>query len=544
MPNAIGDGVRRVFSVVNKNLRRISLPKFPERKRLSDPEDGTFTDSSGVTWSVRDSAGIMGRGKKKTLTLQQATDDGYKASTWVYVCVSRLMAAISSVPWLVEKETAPGKWEPAPEHPFNAILTKPNKYVGWQRFAELFTSHKFLSGNSIIHKNTDSLGEVQNLFILRPDYVTPVLDDKYFLKGYEYNLNAGKRGAKTEPVFFPAEKIIHLMLTDPVDPNWGLSPLVAGGAVTDTDIAATDYNLKLLDNQGTPSGLLALDMEMDDKAYAAAKEFAADQIEGRDNNKRVLVLGSKANYTPFIMSPEKMAFIDGRKLTRIEICALYKIPPPIAGIYDFANYKVETARKIFWLDTIVPELNALVGAFNFSLDKELGEGYRIGYDAANVQALLLLLDELLTIARKLWDMGYPLDAINRRLGLNLSEIPGSTNVAFVPATLISAGSDVMGISEPVNEDDDKRGNEPAEEKPFRNEHSCRLENPDQYIRFRRRNNAAESDGKRIDFIFGIKEDETVELQAMRYPEDEWTKAAARKHCKVEDGKFEAAIEDE
>jgi HK97 family phage portal protein len=455
LPNALGDGLSRALDFAGKALPSArSRSKPPEEKRLSDISDGTYTDSSGVSWAVSDSAGVFAGKKKDRLTLQQATDDGYKASTWVYICVSRLMAAISSVPWLVEKEVSPGKWEPAPEHSFNALLQKPNDFIGWQRFAETFTAHKFLAGNALIHKSVDSQGEVMGLFILRPDYITPKLDDKHYLKYYEYNLNAGKRGAKKDPVRFKREKIIHLMLTDPVDPTWGMSPLIPGGRVVDTDIAATEYNVNLLDNQGSPSGLLSLDREMDDKDYKAAKEFAKDQIEGAANVKRVLVLGDKANYTPFIMSPEDMAFIEGRKLNRVEICALFKIPPPIAGIYDFANYKVETARKIFWLDTIVPELNAMVGEFNFSLDKELGEGYRIGYDTANVQALLLILDDLLIIAKKLWDMGYPLDAINRRLGLNLSEIPGSTNVAFVPSTVIPSGSDPMGINEPVNEDDD------------------------------------------------------------------------------------------
>lgn len=542
----IGDAGRRALASMRKALPSLSarpIKKPSEQKKVSEIEDGTYVDSSGVSWSVADSAGVFS-GRKKKLTLAQATADGFKASTWIYICVSRLMAAISSVPWLMEKEVSPAKWEPAPEHPFNAILRMPNNYVGWQRFAETFTAHKYLSGNSIIHETADSLGQVMGLFILRPDYITPVLDDKGHLKGYNYDLNKGKRGAKKDPTFFKAEKIIHLQLTDPVDPNWGVSPLVAGGAVTDTDVAATDYNLKMLENQGSPAGLLSLDMEMDDEAYAVAKGFAKDQIEGRENLKRVLVLGSKANYTPFIMSPEEMAFIDGRKLTRIEICALLKIPPPIAGIYDFANYKVETARKIFWLDTIVPELNALVDAFNFSLDENLGKGYRIAYDTSNVQALLLLLDELLVIARKLWDMGYPLDAINRRLGLNLQSIPGVTDRAYIPANLIPSRSEPIGINEPVDEsdDDDEKSFSIPESKPFPNEHSCRLESPGKYIRFRRRNNAAEVDGKPIDFIFGIKKDETVELQAMRYDEKKWKKKDARAHCKLKDGKFEAAIE--
>lgn len=78
------------------------------------------------------------------------------------------------------------------------------------------------------------------------------------------------------------------------------------------------------------------------------------------------------------------------------------------------------------------------------------------------------------------------------------------------------------------------------EKPFKNEHSCRLKSPSQFDNFRRQNNAGQHEDKRIDFIFGIKEGKS-ELQAMRYPKSIWTASFAKSHCKSKDGYFEAAI---
>jgi len=78
--------------------------------------------------------------------------------------------------------------------------------------------------------------------------------------------------------------------------------------------------------------------------------------------------------------------------------------------------------------------------------------------------------------------------------------------------------------------------------PYPKEHSCRLEDPDKYDKFARKNCAEKHDGKCIDFIFGIKKGKS-ELQAMRYDKEIWTEEAARKHCKDHDGTFEAAKED-
>lgn len=78
-----------------------------------------------------------------------------------------------------------------------------------------------------------------------------------------------------------------------------------------------------------------------------------------------------------------------------------------------------------------------------------------------------------------------------------------------------------------------------EEKPFANEHACRLEDPEKFDKFRRQNNAAKSNGKRLDFIFGIKGIKS-KIQSIRYPKKEWGESAARNHCKEKGGSFEAA----
>ncbi|XOB41787.1 MAG: HK97 family phage prohead protease [Candidatus Nealsonbacteria bacterium] len=82
------------------------------------------------------------------------------------------------------------------------------------------------------------------------------------------------------------------------------------------------------------------------------------------------------------------------------------------------------------------------------------------------------------------------------------------------------------------------------EKPYPTEHSCRLEDPGKYKKFRRDNCAAKHDGKCIDYIYGILSPKKSELQAMRYDKEIWTEANAKSHCKDNDGTFEPASEKE
>lgn len=81
------------------------------------------------------------------------------------------------------------------------------------------------------------------------------------------------------------------------------------------------------------------------------------------------------------------------------------------------------------------------------------------------------------------------------------------------------------------------------EKPYPNEHACRLNPPSKYDRFARKKCAQKHDDKCIDVIYGIKDNKS-EIQALRYNKDVWTVDDAREHCKGRGGTFEAAKEEQ
>jgi HK97 family phage prohead protease len=80
-----------------------------------------------------------------------------------------------------------------------------------------------------------------------------------------------------------------------------------------------------------------------------------------------------------------------------------------------------------------------------------------------------------------------------------------------------------------------------EEKPYPNEHSCRIHPVERYDRFRRSNNDRQHDGKRVDVIYGHpRAGGGWEQQSLRLPTSAWDAAAARSYCASQDGAFEAA----
>jgi HK97 family phage prohead protease len=69
--------------------------------------------------------------------------------------------------------------------------------------------------------------------------------------------------------------------------------------------------------------------------------------------------------------------------------------------------------------------------------------------------------------------------------------------------------------------------------PYPNEHAARINSPGKYVRHRRENDKF---GEGIDVIWGIKEDGTTEVQAIRFDADKFTVAEAKEWLKKHDYK--------
>ena len=80
------------------------------------------------------------------------------------------------------------------------------------------------------------------------------------------------------------------------------------------------------------------------------------------------------------------------------------------------------------------------------------------------------------------------------------------------------------------------------QRPFEGEHACRLKDPKDFERFARENDAIEIGDKTADAIFGIKSDDSSELQSVRFDKDEFTEGEAKSWCDDHSGTFEAATE--
>lgn len=363
--------------------------------------------------------------------------EGYKSAAIVYMCVRLLMQSCASLPWQAFTRKGPGaEWEPAPGHPLEQLMEYPNPFMSRRDLMEAWVSHLALGGNglgSLIPGKVKGQGrEVPvEIWPINPGYVKPVPHVVDFITKYRYE----NGGVVKE---FESQWMIHMMLTDPANPYWGMAPLQAAAFAVDTDVEAVKWNQVTLANRAITDGIFAFDMPLTREQWEEAREQVRQQYAGSANARTPWVLGNKASYHQMSLTPVEMDFMESRGFNREEIAGVFQTPlPMIVAQSDstYANYA--TARRAYWGDTIIPFMETIAGALNRRLVPYFGKKDQLylDFDTSAVEALREDLAAKVEVAQKMVNMGIPLNVVIERTELDVDPVPGG-DIGLVPAGVV------------------------------------------------------------------------------------------------------------
>lgn len=362
-----------------------------------------------------------------------AARDGLKASTWVYACIYKLAKSLAAIHWTAERRVGEA-WVHEPKSKLQALLDAPNEDMSRQTFAERIGMSLYLGGNAIIRKHVSVGGGVRQMWPVPPHKITPILGDPDMLEGlikaYDYALGGGKKDR------WDADEIVHIMFTDPDDEAWGMAPIQAAARAIDTDVEAVNFNKVSLQNRAIVDGILSFERGLSDAQYDKIKRQWRDRHQGARNANNPAILGGAVKWTPISMTPTELDFLESRRFTREEICAVFQVPPPVVGIYDNATLaNIQTARLIFWEDTMIPLAEDIAEALTLGVASHYGPGWRVSYDVSHISVLLEIFAKKIEQAARLFSMGVPMVQINAILKLGLEAYAG-WDQGLVPAGLV------------------------------------------------------------------------------------------------------------
>ncbi|MGG3737205.1 phage portal protein [Aeribacillus pallidus] len=360
--------------------------------------------------------------------------EGFERNIWVYRCIMAVAEAGASVPWILYQKLRNGERKEIEQHDLLNLLDKPNPLMSRQDLMEHIIAFQLLAGNAYLQHAGPKVGPPKELWVLRPDRVKIIADPVDLVAGYEYKIDDG---LKQE---FPADVVTHFKLFSALNDFYGLSPIQVAARGIDADNFANKWNASMFQNGARPSGAMITDNTLGDEQYKRLKEQIREQYSGSSNAGKPMLLEGGLDWKEMSLSPKDMDFIESKKMSRLEICAAFGVPPEIVGDMEHATYSnYQEARKAFYQETVIPILIKIRDRLNSTLVKKFGENLYLDIDKDGIDALQEERDKVWDRVIRAVDRGI-LMVNEARREMGYEEIEGG-NVRYVPTNVLPEGPD-------------------------------------------------------------------------------------------------------
>lgn len=341
----------------------------------------------------------------------------YSNANWVYACVREIAENISNLPINIKnKET----FKTVTDSKIGELLKYVNSISNKSDFFASIASYLELRGECVIIKDgVSSRGGVpKSLHIKDPvqfDYVLNEEGTKIKYWTYKYY---DKNGAEKQ-INYDVNNIIFMRYFNPYHPIRGLAPLEAARSSIMEEFRAKQYNINFFDNDASVSGVLQTNGNIQESVFKRLEETIRQKYTGSDKAGKLLVLEGGLEYKPIALSHKDMQYLESRKMTREEICSVFRVPPPIVGIFEYANYaNAEQAYISFWTKTLLPKIKFIEEVLNKNLFNLHEPDNFMSFDITEVPVLQALLSKKMDTAIKMRNIGYPLEIIDEKLNID------------------------------------------------------------------------------------------------------------------------------
>ncbi len=301
----------------------------------------------------------------------------------VYAAVKLRADAMTRPPLRVYRTSEAGGRRTAvePSHPVTRLLDRVNP---WHTRADLWRAtetHLCLWGAAFWAIERDEDGQPE-LWPLRPDRVAVIPDRQRYVRGFVY------RGV-AEPVAYTPDEIVWLRYFNPLEELAGLSPLAPARLSADMGHEGLRFNRHLLRNSARPDFLLLTNEEMNESEL---EEFYARwemRYQGSANANRPAVASQVRDVKTLGLSHRDIDFIQGLRWSLEEVSRAYGVPKLLLGDFERATYaNVQASERMFWRNTVVPEVKFLEEQLNRMLLPRLGyPQLSVEFDLSAIEAL-------------------------------------------------------------------------------------------------------------------------------------------------------------
>ena len=371
--------------------------------------------------------------------------EGYAGNPIVYGCVEKVatpLTAIDIQAYVPDKKT--GKLKKVDNHPILKLLNKPNPSMTKGEFLGELARDFLIGGNAYAYGVGIDASQFKpkppvELYIFKPSSMKVIVGDKILPTAYEHTIKSGQKETFTVNQITGLSAVMHKKSYNPIDQHLGIAPMMASAYGIDIINEGMRWNLRLLQNEGRPSGALTVKggdgkpLTLSEEQYKRVQEQLEQQFTGSNNAGKPLLLEGGLEWVEMSMSAKDMDHEANMNKAARDIALVYGVPAQLLGIPGDTTYSnVAEAKLSLMTDTVLPLLNSLLESINNWLAPMYGDGVVLWYDEEMIPALEPLrkskADRIeastsLTTNEKRIAMGYPVLAGGDSVLVDSSKIP-------------------------------------------------------------------------------------------------------------------------
>lgn len=419
---------------------------------------------------------LLGLGSKKEISISTTSigtavwsnrdynnfcKETYLKNVISFRCIDEISRSVASVPWKLFTQGKDGFKTEIVNHPINDLLKRPNPTEGFCFLIERLMAYLVMSGNTYLRRIKPLSGPnklyPKELWVLRPDRITIVRDDKNNVSGYEYKVS--DNASKTETMIFKVDPltlqadILQMKLFNPIDDFYGAAITESVAREIDTFNSATEWNKRLIDNECKPGFIVTYTKNITEQMFKRLETQLNERHSGPKNvGKNLIIEGADGTKVEkFGLSPAEMDFTEGGRELARKIALGFGVPSMLLGIPGDQTYSNYTeARLAFWEGPVFYYLNLLRTELNNWLINK-NEKITLEYDLGGVPALAVK-------QNLLWERAKTSDFITineKREMVGFEKIEGGEQL-LVPISVMPLGESAEEDFSQIEEDAKKR----------------------------------------------------------------------------------------
>lgn len=301
----------------------------------------------------------------------EVKQDVVLASHAVFSSIGLIAGDIGKMPVLLKGKNSNGTWQDIEKNKVSSLLSKPNFIQTRIQFYENWMVSKLTNGNTYVLKIRNASGDIEQLRILDPSRVQPLISDDGAIF---YQLMADNVAGLVESVTVPAREIIHDRFNCLFHPLVGLSPIFACGVSAMHGHYIQNSNANFFKNGGKPAGVITVPGSVSVEKAREIKQGWEAGYTG-ENAGRTAVLSDGAGYTPLAMSATDSQVVEQLKLTAEIVCSTFHVPLYKVGLGSPPSYNnIEALDQQYYsqcLQTHIESIELLLDE-GLDLDSKLG----------------------------------------------------------------------------------------------------------------------------------------------------------------------------